>query len=193
MKKLFIIMFLSFFLLNIGNLSAYNNSEKLAADFLSYKDIINAQENAINYELDKKITRREMAKVTLNLSGKLVEDKCSGKFSDITELDWGCKYAESGLKYNYFAKNLTFNPNNNISKIEALKVIMKARGIEKIETTDWREGYVIAAKKYGLLESSFTDYDIQAKRGWIFLIGQRSIEYSKTDEDINLIIDLLNI
>jgi hypothetical protein len=74
MKKILIILILISTILNV---SAYNSDEKLAADFLSYKDIINTQENPSSYELDKEITRREMAKVTLKLSGKNISNNCS--------------------------------------------------------------------------------------------------------------------
>jgi hypothetical protein len=30
--------------------------------------------------------------------------------------DWGCKYAEAGLKASFFAANAKFNPTANISK-----------------------------------------------------------------------------
>jgi len=68
MKKILAVLVLSLFVLNLNLVSAYTEKEKLSADFLSYKDIINTQENGEGYELDKKITRREMAKVTLKLS-----------------------------------------------------------------------------------------------------------------------------
>lgn len=189
MKKILIILVL---ISGILNVSAYSRQEKLAADFLSYKDVINTQENPENYELDKQITRREMAKVTLRLSEKNVSNTCKWIFEDLKLWDWWCKYAESWLSYWFFAKNKKFNPDNNISKIEALKMIIKARNIKKEETEDWREWYVKAWVKAGLLEKSFTDYDTKATRWWIFLIWQHAIEYSWNDEDIQIIEELLN-
>jgi len=189
MKKFLIIIVL---IPNIINVTAYYNSEKLAADFLSYKDVINTQEDPNNYELDKEITRREMAKVTLRLSEKNISDKCEWLFEDLKAGDWWCKYAESGLNYGFFAPNKYFHPDLNISKIEALKMIIKARWIKKEETEDWRKWYVLAWVKVGLLEEKFSDYDTKARRWWIFVIGQNAIEYSWNDEDINIIEDLIN-
>ena len=83
MKKIFSILVISIFLLNINYALAYTQKEKLAADFISYKDIINTQENAKNYNLDKNITRREMAKVTLKLSNINIVNICNSKFEDL--------------------------------------------------------------------------------------------------------------
>ena len=193
MKKILAILVLSLFIFNLNTVSAYTEKEKLSADFLSYKDIINTQENWEWYKLDKEITRREMAKVTLNLSGVLVRNQCSGKFSDLKSWDWGCKYVEAWLSNSFFAQNNNFNPDNNISKIEALKMVMKGRKIEKEITDDWREGYVNSALKAGLLEEKFYDYDTRATRWWIFVMAKQAIEYSWDDEDIKLIEELLNL
>ena len=193
MKKLFSILIISLSLLNINSVLAYTEKEKLAADFLSYKDIINTQENTKDYNLDKKITRREMAKVTLKLSNINISDVCSLKFEDLKAWDWGCKYAESWLKNGFFAKNPKFNPDNNISKIEALKMVMKWRKISKNITTDWREWYVTSAVQAWLLENSFSDYNTLATRWWIFKMAKHSIEYSWDDETIKIIEELLEV
>lgn len=52
--------------------------------------------------------------------------------------DWGCKYAEAALENGYIAANKTFRPNDNVTQIEALKMIMQAKGLEKDSNTDWR-------------------------------------------------------
>ena len=191
MKNLLSILIISLFLLNLNSVFAYTQKEKLAADFLSYKDIINTQESVKNYGLDRKITRREMAKVTLKLSNININDICSLKFEDLKTWDWGCKYVESWLKYWFFAKNSKFNPDKNISKIEALKMVMKWRKISKDITNDWREGYVSSAIKSWLLEKSFSDYDTLATRWWIFEMAKHAIEYSWNDETIQIIEELL--
>jgi len=46
--------------------------------------------------------------------------------------------------------------------------------------------------KAGLLEEKFSDYDTKATRWWIFEMWQHAIEYSWTDEDIDIIEDLMN-
>ncbi len=192
MKKIFSLIILIILIFTINSAWAYTQKEKLAADFLSYKDIIVAQEDATKYELNKKITRREMWKVTLKLSGLNIGTSCTWVFSDLKSWDWGCKYAELWAKKWFFAKNESFNANGDISQIEALKMVMKGTWIEKGQADDWREWYVTAAVSYGLLEEGFTDYDTKATRAWIFIMAQHAIEYGD-DEDIKLIEDLLNI
>lgn len=192
MKKILTACVLWAFVMTMSSVWAYTQNEKLAADFLSYKDVIVAQEDASKYELDKEITRREMWKVTLKLSGLDVPASCTGMFNDLNASDWGCKYAEAWANKWFFAKNESFNAWSSISKIEALKMVMKGTNIAKDTTDDWREWYVTAAVKYGLLEQSFSDYDTLATRWWIFVMAQHAIEYSD-DEDIKLIEDLLNI
>ena len=193
MKKIFSVIVLGLFILSFNSVFAYTEKEKLAWDFLSYKDIINTQESWEDYDLDKEITRREMSKVTIKLSWISISDNCSEVFGDLKKWDWGCKYAEIWVENSFFAKNTNFNPDNNISKIEALKMVMKGRKIEKEETEDWREGYVNSAVKSWLLEEGFIDYDTLATRWWIFLMAQRAIEFSGEDEDIKLIEELLNL
>ncbi len=179
-------------IITISTTHAYDQNEKLAADFLSYRDIIVVQENGNNYNLESNISRREMAKVTIKLSNISPNIWCSNQYSDMNNDDWGCKYAEAGLQNGFFAKNIAFNPNESISKIEALKMIMKGANIEKIQTSDWREWYVMSAMRWWLLEESFVDYDTPATRWWIFTIAQNAIQYSP-DSEMQTLYELLDI
>jgi hypothetical protein len=52
--------------------------------------------------------------------------------------DWACKYADVALRENFIAQNDKFNPGDNISKIEALKMIMQTVKVEKQDDLDWR-------------------------------------------------------
>lgn len=170
--------------------NAASTKEILAANFLAYKDVIESKEDASDYNLNQNITRREMAKVTLKLSQTNVGAACKWEFLDLSSSDWGCKYAEAWKVKGFFASNENFNPNDNISKIEALKMIMKGRWMSRENTDDWREGYVNAAVKSGLIEQKFIDYNASATRWWIFIIGQHAVEYSN-DTEIQIIEELL--
>lgn len=131
-------------------------------------------QNPDNYRIDENITRAEMAKTTINLSIKsrfsseLIKDKCEEKFTDLSSWNWACKYVESWLEKGYFSLNKEFRPNDDITKIEALKMIMKARWFDKTNNSDWRVGYVENALKLWIIEKIFTDYDNKATRWWIF-------------------------
>lgn len=176
-----------------------------AANFIAQKWVIVEQSSNSNYNVENTITRREMLKVMMNISGKTVSDTCTGKFSDMNSADWGCKYAEAALSEWYIAANATFRPSDSVTKIEALKMIMQAANIERDDNDDWRIGYVSKAIGSNILDSSFSDYNTASLRGWIFLTGSKTYsdtpEFQITDdyyegltpEEEELLNDLLNI
>lgn len=159
-----------------AHVTAYTQHNIEAANFLASQWIINDNSNYyLDYKLTNKITRREMLKVMMKLSEKEVGKECHNSFKDMNEKDWGCKYAEVALKEWFIAKNETFRPDDNISQIEALKMIMRAKGIEKnTSKDDWREWYVSKAYSRWLIEESYLQYDELAIRGWIFDTAARS-------------------
>ncbi|MDD3303138.1 MAG: hypothetical protein PHN31_06295 [Candidatus Gracilibacteria bacterium] len=172
-----------------GVMAAYSTLEA-ANKLASLGVIVDNSANPANYRLGDSITRAEMAKITMKLSDETVSDVCEGKFSDLTSDSWACKYAEAGLAKGYFAANATFRPMDVVTKIEALKMVMKARGIEKSSNTDWKAAYVEAAVEAGVIDASFTDYDTVATRGWIFQSSVNAIE-GVSDEGDDLLGDLL--
>ncbi len=169
----------------------YNTELSAANDLSSFKIIVNKSSTPEEYRLGDTITRREMLKIMMNLSPSIVEDKCEWKFADLQTSDWWCKYAEKALEEWYIAPNELFRPDDNVSKIEALKMIMQAKGIPKDSTeTDWRRWYVSGAlNNWWTLHIpilyvtwaywDFYDYDTQALRWWIFVIAQKSIIVAK--------------
>lgn len=187
MKKIFLITPL---LLLIGTSFVYARTEHnvQSANFLATKGIINDNsKDILKYNLDFNITRREMLKVMMNLSGKTLGTNCSGKFEDVSSSDWGCKYAEAALANGYIAANSKFRPNDNITQIEALKMIMQAKGLEKDANSDWRAGYLSKAQKEDLVDTGFLDYNLSALRGWIFSTSARSYDdFSYIAPDVEL-------
>ncbi|MDD3303253.1 MAG: hypothetical protein PHN31_06880, partial [Candidatus Gracilibacteria bacterium] len=172
-----------------GVMAAYSTLEA-ANKLASLGVIVDNSANPANYRLGDSITRAEMAKITMKLSDETVSDVCEGKFSDLTSDNWACKYAEAGLAKGFFAANATFRPMDVVTKIEALKMVMKARGIEKSSNADWKAAYVEAAVEAGVIDASFTDYDAVATRGWIFQNSVNAIE-GASDEGDDLLGDLL--
>jgi hypothetical protein len=168
----------------VTSVSAAANAEIEAANKLANAGVINdSSANVANYKLDDNITRREMAKVMMNLAGVEVEDTCEGKFADLPAGDWGCKYAEAALAEGFVAANATFGADNNISKWESLKFILKARGIEKAEGVEpFQAAYVKAAMDNGVIAESFDDYNTSAKRGWIFTSGAAALDSEGEDD-----------
>ncbi len=195
MKKIyFMLPLFSFFVVSAF---AYTEHNVQSANFIAQKWIINDHSaNILDYNLDFNITRREMLKVMMNLSGKTVMDACSGKFSDMGKSDWGCKYAEAALKEWYIAANAKFRPNDNVTQIEALKMIMQAKWIVRDSNNDWRAWYVSKAQSEGIVDTWYFDYDINASRGWIFSSAAKSYSdftYSATTPDLDPEVeDLIN-
>lgn len=145
-----------------------------AANFLASEDVIENHANDTSmYNFTSNITRREMLKVMMNVSGKSVPDSCMGKFNDMDASDWGCKYAEAALANGYIAANATFRPNDTVTEAESLKMIMQAKGIERDANDDWKMGYQSKAMSEGLIAMEL-NADMAAKRGWIFDVAARS-------------------
>lgn len=128
------------------------------------------------YRLQDTITRREMLKIMINISGKDFSDICEGRFLDMNTNDWGCKYAEAALGYWFIAENNTFRPNDSVTKIEALKMIMQAVWIPRDEADDWRDWYISKAISQWILGANFSDYNTASQRGWIFVAGSKTYE-----------------
>lgn len=139
-----------------------------AANFLAEQNVIVDQSaNVEMYNYTSNITRREMIKVAMNISGKSVPDTCMGDFTDLDSDDFACKYAEAALANGFIADNKMFRPDTLITEAESLKMIMQVKGIERDANSDWRLGYSSKAMSQGLISSEIT-LDAYAKRGWIF-------------------------
>ena len=146
-------------------------SELSSAQSLSAKWIIKTQAHFADYRLDDTITRKEVMKIVMNLSGKNVPDTCNGTFSDVSN-DWGCKYIETALSHGYIATNASFRPNDSITKAESMKLVLKARGIEKVQNTQaWQEDYMLTAYQNAIVATKYSDHNSRATRWWIFEIA----------------------
>ena len=171
-------------LFSFGIASALTDSREFAAaNFLAEKWVIKQFINASDYRLEDTITRKEVAKIVTKLAGVEPEEKCEGKFSDVAQ-DWGCKYIERMLKVGFIANSKTYRPDDNITKSEAVKMIFKARGIEKkYSTGNWQQDYAKTAADLDLVDT-YTDYGSDALRGWIFRLAARDFEEYKKEESL---------
>ncbi len=170
---------------------SFNKEEFDSANYLAYKWIITSKELISEYNLDSNITRREMLKIMFNLSWKYVNEWCSWKFSDLNKNDWGCKYAETALKNKMIAWNQSYRPDDMVTKAEALKMIFKWVWFKKNNNWTWEEWYVSAAIEKWILDSSFNNYKINAKRWWIFILSKNTL-LLWNDEDINILKFFIN-
>ncbi len=162
------LIFFFCFIITIGN--TYADKFK-SADFLASKWIlVNHSWQPANYNIEKKISRKEFVSIIINLSGGTNKTECEYNFRDVIN-DWGCKYIDEAFERGYIVKNNNFNPEKNITQGEALGLIFKAKAIEVIPTTVWQKAYFDEAIKREFLTDKNYLYDISAKRGWIFDIA----------------------
>lgn len=137
-------------------------------------DIIEHKKLLSEYRIQDPITRWEFAKIVYRYIENIDPDnihklKCFWQFSDMNESDWSCKYAEALLKKWIISPNKNFNPERNVSKAEAIKMIMNARWENKqYNTASWQNDYIQTAVDNFLLSEAFTDYDAFSTRWWIF-------------------------
>jgi len=177
MKKLLSVI--AVFALTTWVFASYETKTPIqAANFLSENGIIVDQSsNPDLYELENNIQRQAVMKVVMKLSWKTITDTCRGEFSDVDTSDWPCKYIEAALDNWYIAANDTFRPFDNITMTEAMKLVLKAKWIEKTQVTNaWQEDYMMTAYEYGIIEEKYYNYNDNATRGWIFQIATATIE-----------------
>jgi hypothetical protein len=100
----------------------------------------------------------------MNISEIEISDDCREIFTDV-QTDWGCKYIEKALENNYIEGNDLFRPNENVTQTEALKLIFKAKNIEKAYNTDfWQEDYISTAYYKGYIDQKYAHYNQSATR-----------------------------
>ena len=168
--------------------SAYNAADLAAAESLATAGVINTQATAGGYNLDSTITRGEIAKVAANVADITPFTTCEGKFSDVSATvpnTWVCGYVEALLAAGKVSANAEYNSERNLSKAEALKLMLEAAGHTDIYTNGatWQEEVVAYAVSNDVLASSFSDYNTSALRGWVFNVADTAMN---TEDEIDL-------
>lgn len=180
-----LIIFIHLFFLSIWSVVAYTSSQFLAAKNLGERGVIVSQESLNLYRLDETMTRKEFMKVLANQVWDEIENECNYEFWDVRN-DWGCKYIEWAMKKAFVAHDRYFRPNQAVTKSEAMKLILKARDIERIQkTSDWRVDDMQTAFKKWIIENKYSDYDNLATRWWIFeaLATSEGLYVEKAESD----------
>lgn len=166
MKKLFLFFSLVFFA--IWSVQAYTSNQFLAAKNLWERWVIVKQWSLQLYRLDETMTRKEFMKILANQLWDNIENECDYEFADVKN-DWWCKYIEWAMKNSYVAQDTYFRPNEAMTKAEAMKLILKARDIARVQkTSDWRTDDMQTAYQKWIISSDYSDYDTSATRWWIF-------------------------
>jgi len=165
------------------------STELTAANTLAADGIINDNSaNPANYNLGNNVLRQEIAKVAANIAGLTPKATCSDSFSDVsatTPNTWACGYVEALLDAGLVSANAKFNPEANISKAEALKMMLEAAGYTNVYTdaANWQaETVAFAVEK--AVTTSFSDYNANANRGWIFSVGSDARDSMNSGTDL---------
>lgn len=178
-----------------GANAAYTSSIEAANKLAASGVITDKSANPADYRLGDNITRREAIKVVVQLAssqGVTLNTEYKGSFSDVPSTDWAWKYAETALDNGYVSANAKFDPSRNVSKAEALKIILNATGIPKAEgEANFWDAYVKGGVAAGVVDS-FSDYDAPAQRGWIFKIAANALDVASDSGSGNLLDDLLD-
>lgn len=176
----------------------YTSSVDAANKLATQGVIVDKSANPADYRLGDNITRREVMKVAIQLAAcqdVSLNTEYKGEFSDVPSTDWAWKYAETAVDNGFIAANATFSPARNVTKAEALKMIMNAAQVAKAdgESNFWA-AYVKGGVDAGIV-NSFSDYDTAATRGWIFNAAASALEAgtcgASTDNTTDIIDQLL--
>ncbi len=186
----------------VTGVSASSTASVDAANKLAAEGVIVSHTNDTSkYELGNLVKRDEVAAVAFSVAKLTKKTKCDNEYSDVTATTpntWACYVVEALRDNGYLAKNAKFRPEANISKAEALGMMVSAAygdayKYDATKGTSWQEQLVDFAVSNGILNSAFTDYNTPATRGMTFQWTVNAMESAvDTTDDLGLG-DLLNI
>jgi len=138
--------------------------------------IVNHSSSPLLYNLGRNVLRQEIASISLKLWWIEKKNKCDNLFSDISSIkpnDWVCLNIEPLLERWLISNNKKFRPEENITKAEALWMLIKVKWLDyKLDINSiktWQQQIVEYAVREWLVKD-FTDYDTYATRAWIFKV-----------------------
>ena len=179
--------------------SAYSTAEVDAANELAAAGIINNHSaDPAGYNLDQNVLRQEIAAVARGVAGLDKKTTCDNSFADVsatTPNTWACFSVEALLDAGLVAANDNFRPEANITKAEAVGMMVKAAFgdeymYDESKGTSWQEQVVAFASMNGVV-SSFTNYDTPATRGFVFEAGAAAMTSSVEEEEDDILSELL--
>jgi len=106
------------------------------APVLADAGIIKKQETVAGYNLSSNVLRQEVIGMAMKLGGFSLPDgySCKKIFKDVSAVkpnNWICRAVEIGVENGIVSGlNKNFNPESNITRAEALAILMKAAGIK---------------------------------------------------------------
>ncbi len=169
----------------------YSTTDVEAANSLAERWIINNhKDDTSKYNLNDFVLRQEIAAVSRWVAWLPKKSWCDGIFTDVTAAKpntWACLSIEPLVDKWLISKNTTFRPENNITKAETLWMLIRSIGFDYSynpkNTKSWQEQIVDYSFEKWVIKAKFTDYNVDARRGWVFMIADTTI---KKDEEIKI-------
>lgn len=180
--------------------SAYSTAEVEAANYLAQAGVINNHTaNPAGYNLDQNVLRQEIAAVARGVAGLDKKTTCDNVFSDVTATTpntWACFSVEALADAGLIALNAEFRPEANITKAEAVGMMVKAAfddeyTFDSSKGTSWQEQVVAFAAMNGVTPS-FTNYDTPATRGFVFEAGAAALMAMEEEDEDDILSNLLD-
>lgn len=174
--------------------NAYSTSEVEAANKLAAAGIVNSHTNAADYQLDRQVLRQEIAALARGVAKLEKTTTCSNIFADVTATTpntWACYSVEALANAGLIARNANFRPESNITKAEAVGMIVKAaygNEYQAVAGSDWQKQVVDFAVSKGIV-SQFTNYTTPATRGFVFEVAAKALDTKKSGNDLTGLID----
>ena len=159
-----------------------NKTELESANSLAEQKIINDHKSdPQNYNLSDNVLRQEIAAVARWVAKLEKKSKCDNIFKDLSDTkpnSWACRNVEVLVDNDLISKNENFRPEDKITKSKTIAMLIKAiwfdYKLDSNSTKNWQEQIVEYAASKWVIES-FTDYNTEATRGWVFQVADTTI------------------
>lgn len=190
MKKL--LAFIALLSISFSTFADYDSDEMLEAanDLAQRKIISDKSANPSDYNLQDNVLRQEIGLVAMRLAKLEKKSSCDNMFKDLSATkpnDWACIHIETLVENNLISKNELFRPEDNITKAESLKMLIKAIGYDfeydQNSSVSWQKQYVDFAVSKNIIDE-FTDYDSLASRWWVFIVAAYTIEAKQENDGV---------
>ncbi len=140
-----------------------------AINYLHTQSFISGSEDGL-FHPELGLTRCELTKIALKTADITLVTPPTASFPDVSTSSWCHAYSytarSNGILQGY--PDGTFKPNNKVTEIEALKIILNSLGAHlpsvtqqryiDVKTTDWWAPYIEYVRTYNLSSTPSSDY-----------------------------------
>lgn len=133
-----------------------------------------------NLRLEDNVTRAEMARIIVSLSGKKITAKEDTVFSDVKASHWACGYIKEAYNSGIIAGmgNGTYLPENNVTYEQTIKMLVCALGygVKAEMKGGYPLGYVKTGDEIGLLKGLEFNGKSNAKRADVAFLVYNALD-----------------